>query len=193
MADGTCNVDDCEAPAEKRGFCDLHYTRWRRHGDPLIVLRRHRAEPKPEPKPKPTFEQRFWARVAKGAPGECWEWTGAHADTGYAQVRANGRTAYAHRISYEMHKGPIPDGLHIDHLCRNRGCVNPAHMEAVTKKENDRRGMSPLGFNYRKTHCIRGHEFDSVNTYITSRGFRMCKACNRLRSIAAYRKRRMAA
>jgi hypothetical protein len=73
----------------------------------------------------------------------CWNWTGARTPKGYGQIRlATGQTAYTHRESYETFVGPIPEGLHIDHLCRNRGCFNPAHLEPVTPKVNARRGLT---------------------------------------------------
>jgi hypothetical protein len=89
---------------------------------------------------------------------------------------------YAHRAVYEMEVGPIADGLEIDHLCRNRGCVNPAHLEPVTHKENVLRGATVPGLNAVKTHCLRGHEFDEENTrHIARNGRRVCRACMRER------------
>jgi len=112
---------------------------------------------------------------AKHRPNEsgCWVWTAATNGRGYGVIGVNGRQTYAHRLSYEIHVGPIPEGLAIDHLCRNRGCVNADHLEAVTTAENNRR-MAAV-----KSHCPRGHEYTPANTYV--RGVtRFCRECNRL-------------
>jgi hypothetical protein len=84
----------------------------------------------------------------------------------------------------ELFVGPIPEGLVIDHLCRNRGCINPTHMEPVTNAENVLRGEGPTAVNARKTHCKRGHPFDDVNTYVYAKG-RACRMCHQLRQRAA--------
>ncbi len=84
----------------------------------------------------------------------------------------------AHRLSYEAFVGPIVDNLTIDHLCRNRWCVNPTHLEAVPLATNVMRGESPPAKNARKTHCPKGHPYDESNTHVTSKGWRICKACN---------------
>ena len=108
---------------------------------------------------------------------DCIEWHGPRSPNGYGRVS----TKYAHRIIYEECFGEIPDGLQIDHLCRNRGCVNPAHMEAVTQRENILRGESTAALNSRKTHCKNGHQFDSKNTAIRrSNGSRVCIECRRI-------------
>lgn len=106
----------------------------------------------------------------------CWVWQWCTDKDGYGLLWANGRRYRAHRWYWEQANGPIPDGLVIDHLCRNPSCVNPAHMEVVTHEENTRRGDNPFVQNARKTHCMNGHPFDEQNTYIHG-GTRHCKTC----------------
>lgn len=112
---------------------------------------------------------------------ECWEWTGHRSRTGYGAIampRREGKTniAKAHRVSYELFVGPIPDGLVIDHLCRNRACVRPDHMEPVTAGVNALRGDTVTAANSAKTHCERGHPFDDANTIRIGRT-RRCRTC----------------
>ena len=167
----TCTVDGCDDAVEGRGLCNLHYRRWRRHGDPTATAYGSLAE-------------RFWEKVDVGHPLGCWEWTAARGRADYGRFNAGGRMVQAHRWAYERLRGPIPDGLHLDHLCRNPPCVNPDHLEPVTTKENLRRGYHR---NAGKTRCKRGHEFVPDNTYVTSTGGRKCRACARLyRSGDAY-------
>lgn len=127
-----------------------------------------------------TVYDRFWENVLFGPEG-CWIWGGYRNDVGYGQLRHCGRTYYAHRFSYELHKGEIPNGLDLDHLCRVRCCVNPDHLEAVTRKENLRRGLHISG-QAKKTHCTRGHEYSGANLYRRPGGGRDCKACMRMRA-----------
>ena len=123
-------------------------------------------------------------------PSGCLLWTGYTTKEGYGQVsaRQDGTQSfyYVHRLMYEWFVGPIPDGLQIDHLCRIRHCGCPAHMEAVTSRENTLRGESPSARAARRTHCPQGHEYDAMNTYYF-RGARQCRACwplKRRRSVA---------
>lgn len=108
--------------------------------------------------------------------GECWEFTGA-LTKGYGRINANGRQRLAHCVSYELQVGDVPDGLQLDHTCRNRRCVNPSHLRPVTQRENILCGESPAAKNARKTHCKRGHLFDEKNTHITAKGHRKCRTC----------------
>jgi hypothetical protein len=160
------------------GLCSKHLYRERANGNPLVVqLVIGNAE------------ERFWAKVNKDGPlpthrpdlGPCWIWIGRVTSEGYGTMSVRNRSTYVHRFSYELHVGPIPDGLHIDHLCRNPPCVNPAHLEAVTIRENTMRGDGPRLTRERgrsKTHCKHGHEFTEENTY-WHKGHRKCKACFR--------------
>jgi len=124
---------------------------------------------------------RFWADVQVGGSDECWPWTGVLTDEGYGRfwVSRSSRPM-AHRVAYQALVGPVPDGMQLDHLCRNRACCNPEHLEPVSSAENTRRGESPAALNRRKTHCHRGHPLTPDNVYErTDRPGRMCRQCRR--------------
>ena len=124
-----------------------------------------------------SIEERFWPKVDKS--GECWIWTAHQYGRGYGGFRIDGRQEYAHRVAYRLVIGPIPDDLQLDHLCRNRRCVRPDHLEAVTVRENLLRGNGPTGERARQTHCKRGHLFDEKNTGTHSLyGTRRCRRCD---------------
>jgi len=124
------------------------------------------------------WEQRFMSKVRK--TDQCWEWVAGLTTEGYGKFWLDGRTTLAHRISYQLHRGPIPEGLIIDHLCRNRACVNPDHLDTVTHRTNLLRGETLAAANAAKTHCRNGHEFNDENTYVVpSDGSRMCRVCMR--------------
>lgn len=124
--------------------------------------------------------QRISAKIVEQASEfgpPCWIYTGHITPAGYGQNKIAGRKVLIHRFMWEQMRGPIAPGLEIDHLCRNRSCCNPEHLEPVTHRVNQHRGFSPWGINARKTHCHRGHEFNDENTYRHTNGGRMCKAC----------------
>lgn len=110
----------------------------------------------------------------------CKPWVGQISPEGYGRLTGTGHHRYAHRAAWEQANGPIPAGMQIDHLCRNRRCVEVTHLEAVTQAENLRRGTGFSGRNARKTHCVRGHEFTPENTMVRPNGYRCCRACYRL-------------
>ncbi len=131
---------------------------------------------------KVPLADRFWAKVSTREPGACWPWTGAKDHWGYGKIKTGEGRAQkvAHRVAYELLVGPIPDGLTLDHLCRNTSCVNPEHLEPVTSVENTMRGDCIPARNARKEFCKHGHPFDEANTYWERRGVnakRHCRAC----------------
>lgn len=195
-----CSMDGCEDDASARGWCPRHYQRWRKHGDvhyePAIpgqpcsvsgcfsvVKGRGLCE---------THYMRLWRRgttaltrldadarfMAKiQVVEDCWTWTGERDTDGYGYFWADRKRHRAHRWAYQRWIGPIPGDLTIDHVCRVRSCVNPAHLEAVTVAENVRRWSRTV------THCPQGHLYDEDNTR-TYNGKRQCILCAKERKAA---------
>jgi hypothetical protein len=136
-----CSEGDCGKPVFGHGWCQMHYARWRKHGDPLVTGRIIGDT-----------EARFWEKVNKDGPapehrpdlGPCWVWTAslnAGTHQGYGHFGVGQKVVFAHRFSYELANGPIPDDRpHIDHLCRNHACVRPSHLDPVTNRQNSLRG-----------------------------------------------------
>lgn len=187
MTKSLCKIEGCDKPHYGRGMCSMHYQRWRLANLELISGAQ-------------SLEERFWSKVNK--TNTCWLWAGSAASNGYGRFNVGKKYPMAHRFAYEMLVGPIPDELTIDHLCHtndptcqggkvclHRRCVNPAHLEPVTQKENLRRGLSPSAKNSAKTHCVRGHEFTADNTSIFN-GRRSCKTCNRAKALGLYYRRK---
>lgn len=129
-----------------------------------------------------------WCRMKFTMGDGCWEWYGTLTGDGYGKLWYEGRRRNAHALVYELLVGPVPEGLELDHLCRNRKCVRPDHLEPVTHKENCNRG----DVNQCKgiTHCKRGHEFTEENTTLNKYGGRVCRTCGRDRSRDFQRKKR---
>ncbi len=124
---------------------------------------------------------RLEEKIERVTESGCWIWIGSMFSKGYGQIWREGKLKYAHRVSYEIHVGQIPEGLELDHLCRNRCCVNPSHLEPVTHKENLRRGFGLMARQSRQTHCLRGHEFSEENTH-RYKTRRVCKKCSKDRN-----------
>lgn len=129
--------------------------------------------------------ERFMEKIDRSAgDGGCWLWTLVPHHSGYGLFQTGHGQVMAHRFSYELHVGPIPEGLQLDHLCRVRHCVNPAHLEPVTQSENVRRGYMAT-----RTHCKNGHPFDEANTRLRAGRGRTCRACDRERQRKAKARR----
>jgi hypothetical protein len=129
--------------------------------------------------------ERFWRHVNKDGPipeqrpelGPCWSWTGTIMEIGYGMLGFERKHLLAHRISYQLNVGEIPSELELDHLCRNRGCVNPTHLEAVTRLTNFLRGDHPSAVAFRVGSCKNGHERTAENTIVRPDGRRECRVC----------------
>lgn len=126
-----------------------------------------------------TSLRRFCGHISCDSLEGCWLWQGYIMPNGYGYGNYLGTRDYAHRHAYRIWRGAIPDQLTIDHLCKTRHCVNPEHMEIVTRGENCLRGDSLAAKNARKTHCQHGHAFDGENLIVRKNGQRWCKECNR--------------
>lgn len=155
-----CSADYCERKHYAKGWCLMHYTRWKRHGDPYVKANAP-AQTVDDPSQQVTIGNwsfrldLFWAKVNKS--GGCWEWTASRSHNGYGEfrVRRNGESALtrSHRVAYTLAHGPIPDGMQIDHTCHNRACVNPAHLRLATARQNHENLSGPIGNN---TSGVRG-------------------------------------
>lgn len=131
---------------------------------------------------KPAVD-RFWAKVRKLGESACWIWTARKDRKGYGQFRVGSkrdgtrRLIFAHQFSFELAGGLIGEGQVVDHVCRNPSCVNPGHLQTITRRKNWENGISPAAINARKTHCINGHPLFGDNLYVEPGGARHCRTC----------------
>lgn len=154
----TCSIEGCAKHAIARGWCTMHYHRWRNLGDPVKQYR--------------TDADRFWAKVEKTE--SCWLWRGAINRYGYGVFTLNAKYLMAHHFLM----GKPPEGLEYDHICGVRNCIRPDHGRFVTPQINTLRNGGPSAANARKTHCPKGHEYTAGNTYVNqSTGRRTCRTC----------------
>ncbi len=156
-----CTLEDCGQKHKAHGYCASHYRKYRLYGDP------HSSFFAP-------IEERFWQKVEKTET--CWIWHGSCFESGYGQFKVEYKNRRVHRYAYELLVGPIPEDMTLDHLCYNKGCVNPKHLEIVTARENyDRVPKDKV--------CQRGHE--------RIPGSRRCDECSRITSRLRHQKQRL--
>lgn len=181
-----CTIEGCNNKHRSKGLCNKHYCRNRNHGSPDIVKYEYI---------RGTLDERFWARVEK--TDNCWLWTGRISPKGYGQFDLEDRSITAHRMSWIMANGEIPEELEVNHLCHtrecmlgdncpHRACIRIEHLEIISHAENVRKGNAGYYerkiFRPKKTYCINGHEYTLENTaqYKNSRVCRIC-ACEKSR------------
>lgn len=182
---------ECYSPVFVRGLCRPHYNKWYQGS-----LRGRDVGYAPAANTNDrTLLTRIFDYTEKNSGvyflnTECWRWTNRLNGHGYGVLTYKGKTQLAHRAVWEAIKGPVPSGLECDHLCRNRWCVNPEHIELISHRENVLRGNSVVAANAKKTQCKNGHEFSPENTAKDVRGGRVCKTCRHLYYKANYQPRR---
>lgn len=163
-----CSFPGCPRRVRSKGLCGSHYNQQLR-GLPLTPLAPFRGRRRVEG----TLAERLAAKSER-RPDGCLVWTGTVKANGYGRLVFEGRDLHVHRVAYELAHGPIPDGLTVDHLCGTRACIEPTHLEVVTRSVNSQRG------NPRPTQCVRGHELAGDNVRWRRNGTRQCRTCDRI-------------
>lgn len=130
----TCTVEGCDHPSKARGYCGSHYQEWRRHGNISAARKRRYVGP--------DLRRVITERCTPSDNTGCWNWDASKNSEGYGTIWIDGHTRPAHRVAYEAFRGPVPDSLVLDHICHNKGCVNPDHLRAVTQQVNMRNRSS---------------------------------------------------
>ena len=161
----TCTIEGCSRKHSGRGWCTYHYGKWRKTGDPTYAT--------------PTYFERLFGKIHFA---DCWEWQGSKDQNGYGTFFARpGKWQKPHRAVWEYLVGELSDDVQLDHLCRNRVCCNPDHLEPVPAWVNNMRSYSPSAFHLRKEFCPKGHQYDEENTYWRPDGKgRYCRQCRKL-------------
>lgn len=170
-----CAVTECDRGAvcvfkdNGKKYCESHWSALQRDPDTSRLKYIPRGD-----------KERLMVKVKK-IDGH-WMWNGSLDGNGkYGGFHYKGKQRRAHRVAWELFVGPIPEGMVLDHMCRVTQCVNPDHLQVVTQRENLLIGETLQAENAKKTHCIRGHEFNDINTYFTPSGGRACRPCRRFR------------
>ncbi len=177
-AGSVCGFHECGQPYYAHGLCSQHNIH-RRNGKELKPIKRTRSRKLPfvieydeSPCTNPTLR------------GPCYVYRGTKTPKGYGQASIGNKSVLIHRLAWVRQRGPIPEGLEIDHQCRNRACCNPDHLRVVTKAVNVTENVIGNGpqIMAARTHCPQGHAYDEKNTYRDKLGHRSCRECNRMRS-----------
>lgn len=162
-----CIASGCDRMARTVNLCNRHYLRRWKHGSTDLM-----------PRGGMDLQARFWSKVNKTAG--CWTWLGARNNADYGLFRYDGKCQLAHRVSFILAGNTVPDDLELDHLCRNRACVNPAHLEAVTRRVNILRSACPIALNAAANVCPNGHPYTADNLLVNGRHggrYRQCREC----------------
>lgn len=174
---GRCSIEECDLPVANKGMCNKHYLRVYRYGDPNF--RKLVRGP---------LEERLFAHRIVTATG-CWEYSGWHKPGDYKRMTLDYGTVAVHIVAYQLLVGPVPNGLELDHLCFNKACWNPTHLEPVTRSENLRRAFAHKP-RPKPTHCQKSHELTPANIWVEPRnGKRHCRICLKVTQHNAYLRR----
>lgn len=179
-----CSFDGCENNRGYKNWCPAHYQQWKRGNGMTPLYQKQRKKGSP-----PVVRYVEELSSISGVVGPCHTFIGSVSSDGYCHVRVNGVQVKTHRYTYELKNGPIPEGLVIDHMCRNRKCCNADHLRAVTRYVNSTENVigSASALCAAKTHCLNGHPFDEKNT-VYKQGSRQCRECIKVRA-KNYRKK----